>query len=166
MLVDAGWCWLMLNDADWCWLLRALLRAPLWALYSALWFLANWAPDSWTWTCCALFLDAIAPPSTYPCQSVGGSVSDSFRFGDSYRISELCELVILKVWREYLKTFKRRALELVHSTSKPCLYAKLSWKTLVKNFNFRVLPSRGGGLLKLQTSEGRNRNRCMFICFT
>ena len=35
-------------------------------------------------------------PSTYSCQSVSGSVSavgDSFRFGDSYRISELCELV-------------------------------------------------------------------------
>ena len=34
------------------------------------------------------FLDAIASPSTYPCQSVGEWVS-----GDSYRISELCELV-------------------------------------------------------------------------
>ena len=34
-----------------------------------------------------LFLDAIASPSTYLCQSVGEwvsqSVSDSFRFGDS-----------------------------------------------------------------------------------
>ena len=39
------------------------------------------------------FLDAIASPSTYPSQSVGQSVIDSFRFGDSYRISELCELV-------------------------------------------------------------------------
>ena len=43
------------------------------------------------------FLDAIASPSTYPCQwvgqSVSGSVIHSFRFGDSYRISELCELV-------------------------------------------------------------------------
>ena len=34
------------------------------------------------------FLDVIASPSTYPCQSVG-----SFRFGDCYCISELCELV-------------------------------------------------------------------------
>ena len=34
------------------------------------------------------FLDVIASPSTYPCQSV-----DSFRFGDCYCISELCELV-------------------------------------------------------------------------
>ena len=44
------------------------------------------------------FLDAIASPSTYPYQSVGEWVSDwvidSFRFGDSYRISELCELVL------------------------------------------------------------------------
>ena len=44
-----------------------------------------------------LFLDAIASPSSYPCQSVGQWVSqwviDSFRFGDSYRISELCEIV-------------------------------------------------------------------------
>ena len=39
--------------------------------------------------CTSVFLDAIASPSTYPCQWVG----DSFRFGDSYRISELCELV-------------------------------------------------------------------------
>ena len=45
----------------------------------------------------AVFLDAIASPSSYPCQSVGQwvsqSVIDSFRFGDSYRTSELCELV-------------------------------------------------------------------------
>ena len=34
-------------------------------------------------------LDAIASPSIYPCQRV----IHSFRFGDSYRISELCELV-------------------------------------------------------------------------
>ena len=40
------------------------------------------------------FLDEIASPSSYPCQSVSGSVIDSFRFGDSYRISELCELVL------------------------------------------------------------------------
>ena len=40
-------------------------------------------------SCPSCFLDAIASPSTYPCQSVG----DSFRFGDSCRISELCELV-------------------------------------------------------------------------
>ena len=46
------------------------------------------------------FLSLPMPP-TYPCQwtvsAVSGSVSewvvDSFRFGDSYRISELCELV-------------------------------------------------------------------------
>ena len=39
------------------------------------------------------FLDAIASPSTYPCQSLGESVIHSFRFGDSYcnRISELVE---------------------------------------------------------------------------
>ena len=29
---------------------------------------------------------------------MGGSVSDSFRFGDSYRISELCELVHIFKW--------------------------------------------------------------------
>ena len=40
------------------------------------------------------FLDEIASPNTYPCQSVGQSVGDSFRFGDSYHISEFCELVI------------------------------------------------------------------------
>ena len=43
------------------------------------------------------FVNALASPSTYPCQSMGewvsGSVIKSFRFGDSYRISELCELV-------------------------------------------------------------------------
>ena len=38
------------------------------------------------------FLDVIASPSTYPCQWVS-QWGDSFRFGDSYRISELCELV-------------------------------------------------------------------------
>ena len=47
------------------------------------------------------FLDAIASPSSYPSQSVGQwvseSVIDSFRFGDSYRISELCELVVYVV---------------------------------------------------------------------
>ena len=41
-------------------------------------------------------LDAIGSPNTYPCQSVGQWVIDSFRFGDSYRISELCKLVIKK----------------------------------------------------------------------
>ena len=41
------------------------------------------------------FLDAIASPSSYPCQSVSQWVIHSFRFGDSYRISELCELVTL-----------------------------------------------------------------------
>ena len=40
-------------------------------------------------------------PSTYPVsgwvsQSVRQSVGDSFRSGDSYRISELCELVNVK----------------------------------------------------------------------
>ena len=39
------------------------------------------------------FLDAIGSLSSYPCQSVGQWVIDSFRFGDSYRISELCEFV-------------------------------------------------------------------------
>ena len=45
------------------------------------------------WRC--PFLDAIASPSTYtyPSQWVGQSVGDSFRSGDSYRISELCEFV-------------------------------------------------------------------------
>ena len=42
-------------------------------------------------------LDAIASPNTYPYQSVGKTVSESvnwkFQIGDSYRISELCELV-------------------------------------------------------------------------
>ena len=46
-----------------------------------------------------MFLDATASPSTYPCQwvseSVSGSVIHSFRFGDSYRISELCKLVFI-----------------------------------------------------------------------
>ena len=36
------------------------------------------------WVKC--FLDAKASPSTYPCRQW---VIDSFRFGDSYRISEL-----------------------------------------------------------------------------
>ena len=40
------------------------------------------------------FLDAIASPSTYPCQSVS-EWGDSFRSGHSYRISELCELVFI-----------------------------------------------------------------------
>ena len=38
-------------------------------------------------------LDLIASPSTYPCQSVGEWVIHNFRFGDSYCISEICELV-------------------------------------------------------------------------
>ena len=46
----------------------------------------------------SFFLDATASPNnTYPCQwvsqSVSGLVIHSFRFGDSYRISELCEPV-------------------------------------------------------------------------
>ena len=40
----------------------------------------------------AQFLDAIASPSPYPSQWVSESVIDSFKSGDSYRISELCEL--------------------------------------------------------------------------
>ena len=50
------------------------------------------------------FLDAIASPSTYPCQWVSQSVSqwvDSFRFGDSYRISELVEThthIPISIW--------------------------------------------------------------------
>ena len=40
---------------------------------------------------CDSFLDAIASPSSYPCQSVGQWVSEWVI--DSYRISELCELV-------------------------------------------------------------------------
>ena len=54
-------------------------------------------------------LDAIASPSTYPCQSV----SDSFRFGDIYRISELCEFVYIfkivikriQTWPYFFKMF-------------------------------------------------------------
>ena len=46
------------------------------------------------------FLDAIAP--TPVSQWVSGSVIDSFRFGDSYRISELCVLVFWEM-RVYLK---------------------------------------------------------------
>ena len=42
-----------------------------------------------------LFLDAIASPSTYPCQWVSGSVSDSKFQIWRYPISELCELVSL-----------------------------------------------------------------------
>ena len=42
----------------------------------------------------------ITSPSSYSCQSVGQWLSDwvidSFRFEDSYRISELCKLVHLK----------------------------------------------------------------------
>ena len=41
------------------------------------------------------FLVALASPSTYPCQRVGQWVIYSSRFGDSYHISELCELVEL-----------------------------------------------------------------------
>ena len=43
------------------------------------------------------FLDAIASPSTYPCQSVGGSliVSD---FGDIHCIYRACELVCLQCY--------------------------------------------------------------------
>ena len=40
----------------------------------------------------AQFLDAIASPSPYPSQWVSESVIDSFKSGDSYRISELCKL--------------------------------------------------------------------------
>ena len=43
-----------------------------------------------------VFFVRCAPPSTCPCQWVSQctAVGDSFRFGDSYRISELCELVL------------------------------------------------------------------------
>ena len=48
------------------------------------------------------FSKVIASPSTYPCQSV----SDSFRFGDSYRISELCEFVyIFKIVIKWIQTW-------------------------------------------------------------
>ena len=45
------------------------------------------------------FLVALASPSTYPCQRVGQWVIYSSRFGDSYHISELCELVELIFFR-------------------------------------------------------------------
>ena len=53
------------------------------------------SPNHLTVVVVNLFLDAIASPLALT--PVSGSVSewviDSFRFGDSYRISELCELV-------------------------------------------------------------------------
>ena len=45
------------------------------------------------------FLDAIAPTPVSQCS---GSVSDSFRFGDSHRISELCLF-----WYKYIRIFNR-----------------------------------------------------------
>ena len=45
-----------------------------------------------------IFLDAVASPSTYPCQWV----SDSFRVGDCYHISELCELVHWPITVQYI----------------------------------------------------------------
>ena len=59
--------------------------------------IADWEPADLKdilsfYTTGLFFLDAIASTTTYPCQSVGESVNHSFRFGDSYRISELCKL--------------------------------------------------------------------------
>ena len=61
----------------------------------------HWKFSAFTQTC---FLDVIASPSTYPCQSVGQSVSEwvihSFIFGDRYRIPEPCELFTqFTLWR-------------------------------------------------------------------
>ena len=44
---------------------------------------------------CLLNVIAVTPVSQWVSESVSQSVIDSFRFGDSYRISELCELVLL-----------------------------------------------------------------------
>ena len=43
--------------------------------------------------CSPRFSDAIASPSIYPCQSVSQSVSDGFRFGDSYHIFKLVSIL-------------------------------------------------------------------------
>ena len=75
------------------------------------------------------FLDAIASPSTYPCQWVGESVSDSFRFGDSYRISELCELVWVTTLFDIfsvLLSFNAFCQTPTYSNQSPML--RLNWK--------------------------------------
>ena len=64
---------------------------------------------------CSYFLNAIASPCTYPCQSVGQSVSESFVVSDwrllsQYRISELCELAIFATLSlSYLPNINQRA---------------------------------------------------------
>ena len=82
----------------WLWLWRHItFRKEFW--YSgkncknALKSWTNVRPCSSTWS--DSFLDAIASPSTYPCQSVGQWPVGHWQFqiGNSYRISELCELV-------------------------------------------------------------------------
>ena len=66
------------------------------------------------------FLDAIASPSSYPCQWlsewVSQSVIDSFRFGDSYCISELCELVYFPIWRNSAASAQLMELNVIDAT--------------------------------------------------
>ena len=45
---------------------------------------------------CLLNVIAVTPVSQWVSESVSQPVIDSFRFGDSYRISELCELVLIR----------------------------------------------------------------------
>ena len=119
-LIDANWCSLMLIDALWCWFMGAqfgqrsaakklksvisrfckvnIQQSFTWYLLFHIEILEAKTPIGWLnfWTSLFHFLDTIASPRSYPCQSVGEWVINSFRFGDSYRISELCELVLLQ----------------------------------------------------------------------
>ena len=57
-------------------------------------------------------------------QSVSGSVGDSFRFGDGYRISELCELVESEVGMLRRSLFSQRKKDGLiwapHAAAKGC----------------------------------------------
>ena len=79
-----------------------------------------------------LFLDAIASPSTYPCQSVSGVIVSDV---DSYRISELCELVIIS---ESETAFQRNFLYLTGTKSpKPMVDSVMKQKYMPVIFNLK-----------------------------
>ena len=69
------------------------------------------------------FLDAIASPNTYPCQSVSQSVSNSFIL--EIAISELCELVF-----SFFTFYKVFSLQ----SASPGSSSYWRWKTTGKNF--------------------------------
>ena len=120
------------------------------------------------------FLDAMASPSTYPCQWVSqwvsGSVIDSFRLGDSYRISELCELVFSwGTWRlstEIMRLSTSALRECFNNLSTTPLRVQADSNTpwQLKNFKVDSLPLHLHHPVPGLTERGRKRV-CGVICF-